>query len=655
SGDAKKNRQTMTLLTDLPGQSRRRREFLATLRHYARPRFDPGTAAWLATPATPETREWLWLAYAFLDADATPDAHAFASRLILAAPEITSGHSGEAGRPYCVFANTHALHLLLLHGGKLTAPARRRLETWARPTITDNPGGARADLQFHGYNDNMPAKATLGLILGGEFFGDRRALEHGLWNLHQLRLMLARRGVISEHCSPTYSAIPLSMLAEIARLSATPEARELAAACHEHLWAEILAHYHAPTRTIAGPWSRAYATDSAGHPGNLHFLLRLALGPGFVADPVRELLPPAPSAADTNAAGTSGVATTAAPRNLVVHHGGDRFFVASNWSLFAACEQHVPEHLLAWLGHREYPFDFRATAERGEGGLPGEPPAFAAGRITIHSHQTPGYALGTSNGDWPQQAEHWHPVYRRTPPSAPAADFADVRHLTTRYLLNDILPGNPATSPLRQCHRRDGPHAGKRLVSHSPAQKHLARRRPPRRGGTGRATSPPHGPGDHPARTPQPGGRHPFRGRSLLAGRRPLHARRAPPRRPRARRKIPRSPSRDPAQRRLPAVVPPQLHRPRTHLYPRRVANHDQRFCRDGGDPRRDDCRGLSRRRARRPPARHHLDQPAHDSLDRLRSHPRTGLWPPFRRRPFRHHRRTRTREPCLAGRRPAA
>lgn len=394
---------------------------MAKLREFARPCFD-ARGAWIATPAPPETREWLWLSYAFLAGSA--EEIDFASRLVMEAPEILSGHSGRPGRPYCVFASTHALHLLVAHGERFTPAARRRLEGWARRTITDDPGGARADLQFHGYNDNMPAKATLGLILGGERFGDPKAVEHGLWNLHQLRLMLARRGVISEHCSPTYSAIPLTIFAEIARLSVTAEARELAAAIHEHLWAEILAHYHAPTRSIAGPWSRAYATDSAGHLSNLHFLLWVVFGSDFVPDPVAELLP----------------AEGRAPRNLVVHHSGDRFFVGANWALFADCEQQIPGHLLTWLEQRRYPFDFHATAERAEGF-----PEYPAGTVSIHSHQASTYALGTSNGDWVQQAEHWHLVYRRV---EKARDFADIRHLTTRYLVDDELPGKPERSPL---------------------------------------------------------------------------------------------------------------------------------------------------------------------------------------------------------------
>lgn len=399
---------------DLAGQPRRRHDYLARVRRFAAPHFN-AKGEWIATKRPPGTREWQWAAFAFLDGDEN-DAK-FADRLILNAPEL--------GEPYSIFANTHALHLLVTHGGAFSEPARRRLETWARLAIEDSPGGARADLQFHGYNDNMPAKATLGLILGGEYFDDPRALRHGLWNLHQLRRLLTRRGVISEHCSPTYSPLTLTNLAEIVQHARHAEARELAAACCEHIWAELLAHYHAPTRAVVGPYSRAYATDSTGHLGNLAYLLWQVFGPGFAPDPSEHLFDPASPA--------------------IIHHSGDRFFVATGFAFLAACEHHPSRRLLDWVGARALPFGFRATTERAEGSMLGKPGSFSANRITIAAHQEPDFAMGTSNGDWLHQAEHWHLVYRRS--ERPLPGLADIRHLTMRYLVDDTLPGQSAPSP----------------------------------------------------------------------------------------------------------------------------------------------------------------------------------------------------------------
>jgi hypothetical protein len=400
---------------DVSSQSLRCRNYLGEVRRFAGPSFNQ-EGEWIATLIPPPAREWLWAAFAYLAGDA--DDIAFASRLVVHAPEPADGYS--------IFTNTHALHLLVVHGHQFTAEARLRLEAWGRLTIEDSPGGARADLQFHGYNDNMPAKATLGLILGGEYFGDQRAIDHGLWNLHQLRLLLTRRGVISEHCSPTYTPLTLTNLMEIVHYAKNAEARELAAACCEHIWAELLAHYHAPTRAMAGPYSRAYATDSAGHLGNLNFLLWQVFGSEFVPDPAVELF-----SKDSPA---------------IIHHRGDHFFVVAGFAFLAACEHRPPQRLLDWVSARTLPFEFRATTERAEGGLVGRPPSFTANRVTITSHQTATFAVGTSNGDWREQAECWHLLYRRTPGTAPAG-LADIRHLTMRYLVDDLLPGEAATSP----------------------------------------------------------------------------------------------------------------------------------------------------------------------------------------------------------------
>lgn len=407
---------------DLPGQNGRRQKYFAEIRRRHRSYFRP-SGEWKCPTTPPETREWLWQAFAWLEGDRADQD--FASKLITAAPEIISGHSGREDHAYCIFACTHALHLLVLHGERLSCPARARLASWARRTIMDNPGGARADLQFHGYNDNMPAKATLGLVLGGEYFENRRAVEHGLWNLHQLRLLLTRRGVISEHCSPTYSPLTLTNLTEIARYSTNAEARGLAEDCCHHIWAELLAHYHAPTRSVAGPYSRAYAVDSAGHISALHFMLWQVFGDDFVANPLDELF--------------------SEESKLIRHHRGDRFFFEGGFSFLAACQHHPPARLLDWLRLRRFPFNFSATTERGEGGAKGD---FHADKISIRMHQTETFALGTSDGDWTQQAERWQLVYRRTEgPEDHLPRFSDRRHLSMRYIVNDDLPGITAPSP----------------------------------------------------------------------------------------------------------------------------------------------------------------------------------------------------------------
>jgi hypothetical protein len=264
------------------------------------------------------------------------------------------------------------------------------------------------------------------MILGGEVLGDPAAVEHGLWNLHQLRRLLARRGVISEHCSPTYSPLTLTNLTEIAAHAQSVEARELAGACAARVWAELLAHYHHPTKSVVGPYSRAYATDSVGHLSALNMLLWLVFGPEVMPDPLVELL--------------------RQPPRLVVHHSGDVFFVLSCFAFVAACHHEPPAALVEWMRQRRFPFEFSATTERGEGGkLGGGPAAWPAGSVEIRNFQTANFAVGTNQGYWVTHAERWHLVYRRT--AATVADWADNHHLTLRYIVNDELQGKTIPSP----------------------------------------------------------------------------------------------------------------------------------------------------------------------------------------------------------------
>ncbi len=402
---------------DAAGQSRRRGEYLRMVRDWARNYFSPD-GSWRGPGAPPETREWLWTVFAELDGG--PADLELASRLVLAAPE-----PGRPDYPFCVFANNHAAHLLAVHGGLFSPAARARLETWTRQALQEKAGDRQAALQFHGYNDNMPAKGTLGLVLGGEYFGDTAAVEHGLWNLHQVRRLLARRGVISEHCSPTYSPLTLTNLTSIAAHARSAEARELAAACVARIWAELLAHYHAPTKSVTGPYSRSYMTDSVGHLSALHQLFWLVFGPDAVPDPMAEL--------------------QRQPARLVVHHSGDVFFVMICFAFVAASHHEPPAPFVDWVRGRQFPFRFAATTERGEGGTLGAgPAAWPASPVTIENFQTALFAVGTSNGDWVHQAERWHVAYRR---KQQVQDWADVRHLTLRYLVNDGLPGQTEPSP----------------------------------------------------------------------------------------------------------------------------------------------------------------------------------------------------------------
>jgi len=370
---------------------------------------------WRGMAPAPDTRKTFWLCFGLL-ADASNDEAIALANAILGRLEFKH-HSRtrtpeEAASEFDIFVTNHAVQMLAVHSEVLTSPVRKKVEGWARVALDDYPGDRQADYQFHGANDNMPAKATLGLILGGEYFGDDRAVAHGLWNLRQLRSLLTRRGLISEYTSPTYSPLTLVNLTEIALHASHPEAIELARQCVERIWADILGHYHPPTGTMAGPYSRAYQLDSTAHFSTTACLLWLALGDECVTfNPVEELQ------RDT--------------MRLVYHHT-DLTTQIGVLAWLTSCPLVPPPYLIRWVGQRSYPFRMRADAERCG-------PDSAEVHTSLYAEKD--FALGTSLGEpWTRlQSEAFFLQYRR---HQPLRDVADVRTIYVRYLMDGQEPSS---------------------------------------------------------------------------------------------------------------------------------------------------------------------------------------------------------------------
>jgi hypothetical protein len=365
---------------------------------------------WRSEEPAPDTRETAWLTFGLLAGNERDVALANA---VLALLGFIHHHptrtEEEEGSPFCIFVTNHMVQLLALHGGRLTAPVRDKVEGWARVALRDYAGDRQSDYQFHGANDNMPAKATLGMILGGEYFGDREAVQHGLWNLRQLRDLLTRRGLLSEYTSPTYSALSIINLTEIALHAQNAEARELAAQCVERVWADLLGHFHPPTGLLGGPYSRSYLPDSAGHLNSSGALLWMALGNRVFPDPIEEMT----------------------RETLRIYHHISRPSQMGLLAWLASCPAEPPAHLVQWLNRRSYPFHLCATAERG-----GNEEPLVAGEVLSTHYQEEDFALGTAEGDaWTQlQTEAVFLQYRLR---KPAKGIEDRRTMFARYLVND--------------------------------------------------------------------------------------------------------------------------------------------------------------------------------------------------------------------------
>jgi len=177
---------------------------------------------WILPGNSPDARERIWLCFALMCGG--PNDKQLANAILADTKfqqHVPARSEAEKVHPFDIFVSNHAVQMLVLHADKLTEPVRLKIESWAKLALNDYPGDRQADYQFHGYNDNMPSKACMGMILGGEYFKDSAAVEHGLWSLRQLRDMLTRRGLISEYNSPTYSPVTLAGLIEVAKYART--------------------------------------------------------------------------------------------------------------------------------------------------------------------------------------------------------------------------------------------------------------------------------------------------------------------------------------------------------------------------------------------------------------------------------------------------
>ena len=385
----------------------RRAEVIRLVSEFSHAWYD-ADAVWIGAERQPDTRETLWLCFGLLDGDASDVALA---NLLLADLEQIPHHptrsQEEESATFDIFTTNHTVQMLVLHAAKLAPGVRRKLEGWAREAQGDYPGDRQSDYQFHGANDNMPAKATMGLILGGEYFGDADAVEHGLWNLRQLRDLLTRRGLLSEYTSPTYTPLSIINLTEVAEHARHPEALELAARCVERIWADALGHYHAPTGMMAGPYARAYAADSTGHLNAMGILLWGVFGDEVFPHPIEEL--------------------RRARVRLLHHHSVPSQVSLLAWLTSVAV---APPALIEWMRQRKYPFHLCASAERGGDG---------AGEVLTTLYQEAEFAIGTAEGEiWTMlQSEAFFLQYAIR---QPVEGVEDRRTVYARYLINDQKP-----------------------------------------------------------------------------------------------------------------------------------------------------------------------------------------------------------------------
>lgn len=400
---------------DLEGQRERRREVADLLVEYTRDNWTPEgewtNGEWSIADGggSQGLRVRFWYAVGYFESDR--DAADLANSIVVGAPEF--GH--------CKFAPMDALRLLVAYREQLTDPAKRRLREYLRSELLDFE---TEDLDFNGLNDNFPAMATCMMLLGGELFDREDWFDIGHRRLAQLEALLTRRGVVSEYNSPTYTPITTFAIAVVANHTDDDAIRERALRCEQRLWVDLLGHYHPPTSQIAGPYSRAYKVNSAGHTHNARAVLYALLGDRLAVTPP-----------DTLFSGPEG-----APDEIIHKHPA---FMQASMVEWMSTDLHCPDSLVDGLGAKTYPYRIAASTEAGTHD------GYRADSGRISTYMTEDYALGVArkpflDGD---QSDAFHLLYRR---ARPATEQADIGAVYSRYRLDErVLDPAPTETLLR--------------------------------------------------------------------------------------------------------------------------------------------------------------------------------------------------------------
>lgn len=294
----------------------------------------------------PPYREPVWILPAlYTGPQATIDtANCMVERYLDPSKVNPAGVRETTGKEFGIFQSNAFAHCLHRFDHLLT-PAAREVMTWHTEQVFKTfKGAAQPDFKFHGANDNMPMMATKGLILGGEKLRNQAAYDHGVWHLHQFRRLLSRAAWASEFNSSTYSAVTLTAVAKIATYAADAAVRALAQDIEHRLWAEILLHYHPGTRHQAGPQSRAYCIDYAGHNHAVQLVLWLAFGSELTGrDLPASYFAPAPGE--------------------VLHFSGNPYQSIAEFCEMVDTDLHVPPSLAPLITERRYPARLRGRSE----------------------------------------------------------------------------------------------------------------------------------------------------------------------------------------------------------------------------------------------------------------------------------------------------
>jgi len=413
---------------DPEGQVRRRGQINALYRQAVGPLFD-ASGKWIGTSTPPGGRERLWNCFAFLTGAETRDK---ANAII----EETFAQRAKFQFTFSHFEFIASTQLLIRDRGELSSSAKALLLGLVREALQH-----QGQIVFMGYNDNFPAMENVVATLGGQLLDDAAARKRGREAMHRCLDLLSRRGLLSEYTSATYSPVTTFCYSDIAQYSDDPEARKLALEIERRVWMDLAAHFHPPTNILAGPHSRAYQVDSAGHFHQIGMIAYQAFGEKLWMNPVRFMFPPV--------------------TGQVIHHDGDVPFMQVSTVWLASGTYHPTRELEQLFFNKHYPLRISATSEFGAAGesiwvrnaAPGGKPAkkdelfeYPAGQLVSTTYMTEDYAVGSATAPFldGNQTDTFFVNFRR---AEKPDSLKDVSTIFSRYTVDDEGPGRPWTDP----------------------------------------------------------------------------------------------------------------------------------------------------------------------------------------------------------------
>ena len=153
------------------------------------------------------------------------------------------------------FCSSEMLFIVLGHPERLAADMHEPV----RASI----GHAARSIQkrdVKGSYTNICALGSFVTLAASRYLGWNDLWDYAIDRLRRFATYTDQTGSFNEYNSPTYAFVTMRALANILTYVDEPEVQRLTGRLHARVWYSLAMHFHAPTRQLAGPHSRAYST-----------------------------------------------------------------------------------------------------------------------------------------------------------------------------------------------------------------------------------------------------------------------------------------------------------------------------------------------------------------------------------------------------------